>query len=455
MCAILVGTHSFFSMLISPYAILFEKEKKYYAFCTLTKALLELDDKTYADLLKIGGNEIVEGFHIEESDLKVLYDSHIICNDLQEEYDLCKSMILNDRNDETDMHITIAPTMDCCFSCFYCFERQKEPSYMTRGIADSIIKFIKTQKKLKTLHVTWFGGEPLMAVHIIEYFTKNLLDVFSGVYTSEIITTALFIDEGIIDILKNAKITEMQISIDGQEKTHNSIKHTPKCQNAFLRTMGNIELLNKLYPDLAIGIRVNMTKKNQHEFKDLYFDILKRFNGTNVSIFPGFIVNRNNITLTNLFTHNEISEFSLKIWEINKIPTPWIIYSKDQGECAIRKKNSWVFDASANVYKCWEKVGDKKFKIGKLEQNGQIVCVNHGQLDRYLYGADPLYDEKCMCCNVLPICFGGCPIQRIENFFDKKDNIVCSSYKGNIVRWLSAYLDFMMFFKNNDLSKHR
>lgn len=435
-------------MLLSPYAVFFEREKKYYVFSTLTKALLELDKEAYAKLSQMTEHNSLSDSIIDESDKELLYNSHILCDNQLDEYVLCKSMILDNRNDETDMHLTITPTMDCCFSCYYCFEREKTPAYMTLDIADAIIKHIVGKKNLKNLHVTWFGGEPLMATYIIQYFTDKLLKVFKGSYSADIITTAFHINENVIDILKKTRITEMQISIDGKEKTHNSVKYTPSCDNSFLRTINNIELLNKLYPALTIGVRVNLSKHNYGEYKELYRDLSNRFKGKRVSIYPGVIVSRNDVKLDNLFTHNEVSLFYLNLWESEKIPTPWILYCSEQGECAIRKRNSLVIDASATVYKCWEKVGDKKFKVGKLAQNGDVIDVDNTLLRRYIYGADPLEDEKCRVCKMLPVCFGGCPIQRIENIFENKKNILCTTYKEKIEQWLSAYLDFIQFLKS-------
>lgn len=445
-----IGAHFYSSdvMMLSPYAVFFEREKKHYVFSTLTKALLELDKEMYARLSQATEHNSLYDSIIDESDKELLYDSHIICDNQQDEFVLCKSMILDNRNDETDMHLTITPTMDCCFSCYYCFEREKEPAYMTLETVDSIIKLVEGQKNLKSLHVTWFGGEPLMATHIIQYFTYKLLKNFKGSYSADIITTAFHINEKVIDILKKTRITEMQISIDGKERTHNSVKYTSCCDNSFLRTINNIELLNKLYPTLTIGVRVNLSKQNYDEYKELYCDLSNRFKGKRVSIFPGYIVSRNDVELDNLFTHNEVSSFSLNLWESYRIPTPWILYSCKQGECAIRKSNSLVIDASANVYKCWEKVGNKRFIVGKLAQNGDIVDADNTLLRRYIYSADPLEDEKCRVCKMLPICFGGCPIQRIENLFENKKNILCTTYKDKLEQWLSAYIDFKEFLNS-------
>lgn len=430
-------------MHLSPYTFLFSKENRHYAFSSLTKSLLELDFETYSKLLQLSQSENRNTINpkFEESNSDVLYNTHIVCDRVADEYDLCKSMILNRRNDRSDMHITIAPTMDCCFSCYYCFERHKKPAYMTRETADSIIEYVNAQTNLKNLHVTWFGGEPLMAIDIIRYFTDALLKVFKGSYSADIITTAFHVNEEVVKIIKNAHITEMQVSIDGKEKTHNSVKHTFGCENSYIRILDNIELLNEHYPALTIGLRVNLTKQNCNEYEELFCELSDRFRGKRVSIIPGFIVNRNNVVSPDIFSYNEVSQFSINLWESYKIPTPWIMYDKGQGECAIRKINSLVVDASANIYKCWEKLGDEKYTIGKLTRGGVVTETNHELLQRFLFGADPLNDEKCKVCKMLPICFGGCPIQRIENVFENKKNILCTTHKEKVVQWLSAYLD--------------
>ena len=429
-------------MFISPYTILFNRNGKYYAFSTLTKTFLEMDKKTY-DALSSDLESIKETGAIENSDIRFLYDSHILCDNPKDEYLICKSMILDRRNDETDMHLTIAPTMDCCFSCYYCFERNKKPTYMSYKTVDAIIKLICHFKAIKHLHVTWFGGEPLMAVDVIDYFSTKIISTFKGHYSADIITTAFHINEKVIDVLKRSHITEMQISIDGKENSHNAIKFTSSGENSFRKIMDNILLLSNKYPSLNIGVRVNLTKQNYEEYTDLYYDFSKRFTGRKISIFPGFVVSRNNgIESKCLFSRNEVSLFSLNLWNMHKIPTPWIIYQKEQSECAIRKKNSLVVDASGNVYKCWEKLGDEKHKIGKLSQDGQLT--------RYLYGADILDDEKCRECSMLPICFGGCPILRLENVYEKKRNILCSSYKGKIEQWLSAYIELKEYMEANN-----
>lgn len=55
-------------------------------------------------------------------------------------------------------------------------------------------------------------------------------------------------------------------------------------------------------------------------------------------------------------------------------------------------------------------------------------------------GADPLEDPTCNKCKYLPICAGGCPIQRIQNKFENGNNNTCIYYKGYISEFLKFHI---------------
>lgn len=87
-----------------------------------------------------------------------------------------------------------------------------------------------------------------------------------------------------------------------------------------------------------------------------------------------------------------------------------------------------MFDAEGSVYKCWEVIGNKKYKIGEIKENGEIYITNKMLLNKYLYGADPFEDIACQQCFSLPICKGGCPHKRIENKFNNNDFYCCTPW---------------------------
>ncbi len=431
-------------MILSNYTFLFENDGEYYAFNALSKAFLEIDSTSY-DLLLAKQKTRAE-ITDEELD-RELFDEFkkrlFLCTSHQDEFLTYKAMIMNLRQQSSSMHLTIAPTMDCCFSCFYCFERDnKTKSYITTETMDAIIKNIERRENLQNLHLTWFGGEPLMAIDKMQEFYRKFRPVFKGKFSSNIITTAHHIDERVIDILKEIEVKSMQITIDGMEQTHNSVKFTEGCSNAFRRVLSNIDLLVEKYPELGIVVRVNTTKSNSAEYIELHNLIGKRYKGK-VSMSPGLVMNRtNDPSVTNLFNREDFSRFSLDLWQKHRIVSSWLMYQNSpHSECAIRNRNALSVDPEGNVYQCWENIGNKKRTIGRLDSEGNLTDINQTELNRNLYGADPIATPKCIKCSYLPMCGGGCPIQRIQNEFEGTKNDICSSYKNHIKDWLLTYLE--------------
>lgn len=65
--------------------------------------------------------------------------------------------------------LTLAPTSQCNFNCPYCFEENKPICKMSEQTISNIVKFIAKYENLKQLYLTWYGGEPLLALNILSF----------------------------------------------------------------------------------------------------------------------------------------------------------------------------------------------------------------------------------------------------------------------------------------------
>ena len=68
-------------------------------------------------------------------------DYFVTYND-EDDFLIYKSIIHSLRFQNSSMHLTLVPTMDCCFSCSYCFEKNKSKTHMSESVIDSIILFL-------------------------------------------------------------------------------------------------------------------------------------------------------------------------------------------------------------------------------------------------------------------------------------------------------------------------
>ncbi len=81
------------------------------------------------------------------------------------------------RFDESTMGLVIAPTMACNMACQYCFEANKK-GRMSAAVVEDVIGFVESRAtQLRLMDVSWYGGEPLLAMDIIEDLTESFLDL--------------------------------------------------------------------------------------------------------------------------------------------------------------------------------------------------------------------------------------------------------------------------------------
>ena len=86
----------------------------------------------------------------------------IIINDRKEEIQRYKYILYSKMFRYNRILLYICPTMNCNFSCSYCFEvGSKRKINMTEDVEDAIVRFLVKNKE-KKISIIWFGGEPLL-----------------------------------------------------------------------------------------------------------------------------------------------------------------------------------------------------------------------------------------------------------------------------------------------------
>ncbi len=333
-------------MTLSKYTFLFDVEgKEYYCYNTLSNALLEIDEETY-DLLQ--SNKSLSATDLDDDLWEALRANNILTDSDEDDFLKYKAAIARLRNQRTSMHLTLAPTMDCCFRCHYCFEKYKEPKYMTPEVMDAIVKYVASCSELEHIKITWFGGEPLMAIPQIEAFYDKFSSKWTKSLASNIITTGYHIDHEAVRVLKKVGVSAVQITLDGLRETHNKVKHLPGGEDAFERVIANIELLNDLAPEINVMIRVNLTLENAHEYVELCKLFSERFSERkNIGIAPAFVLDRGTSGCDDckkeglLFGHKARSEYILDLTR-RGVDSPFIRYPEQFfNECAALSATMW------------------------------------------------------------------------------------------------------------------
>lgn len=429
---------------VSRYTFFIEQNNRKFLYNTLSNALTEVDDELYNYMKTLKTKRInTENLLNDEMIVNLKKNMFLTEND-EDDFLIYKSIIQSMRAEKNGLILTIAPTMDCCFDCHYCFERTKTPVYMSENTMRGIAKFVSSLENIKLTKITWFGGEPLMAVPQMEKLYRKLKRGLKGIpILSSIITSGFHLNEPNIRALQRMNVSRMQITLDGMKESHNKIKSTVGCDDTFSKVMDNIGLATTIAPEIDIVIRANLTKTNAHEYEALQNLVFERFGGRNVAIAPAFVMDRDESGKAdrgNLFSHSEYPTYILGLSN-SGIDSPHVRYpTHNITECAIRNPLSLSFGPDGAVYKCWEHIGNPEFVIGKIDKDGILSVTDTTLLNRQMYGADPLEDKQCRECPYLPICHGGCPIQRVQNKFYGAHNNHCTYYKGHIHEFIAEHI---------------
>lgn len=320
-----------------------------------------------------------------------------------------------------ELTLTIGPTLNCNMCCPYCFEAERHQS-MTRETAEKLIDFVKDYimaKNIGYVHITWYGGEPLLELRRIEEISNALIPFCEGKnipYSARIVTNGYLMDRNTAELLKSLKVFRAQITIDGLEDTHNARRKLKSGEGSFWPIVKNVEAIKDI---LQVVIRVNVDKENAQELDDLAdFFINDMKWGKNPAIYFGPVEKYTEDGEMDSITCLSPEDFSLRY---QKILTQ--IYEKGITEitaqnypttlnvgCAAICVNNFVIDANGFLYTCWRHFGDNSKSIGNLNEPSKIGTYG----DYYHWLTIPI-PEKCKSCVYLPICQAGCPNQRIIN----------------------------------------
>ncbi|WP_350343078.1 radical SAM protein [Proteinivorax tanatarense] len=412
----------------SSYNFFYEFQKdpsKLIAYNSRTNSLALINKKDYAELKKYVEN----GVQIEDAKLlKELQKGEFLIEPDINELEILKFKMFASRYSSKGLGLTIAPTLDCNFACTYCYEKGKNEGYMSKEVQNNIIKFIEKQSKfIEQLSISWYGGEPLLAMEAIENITNKVLEIVKREkikFSAMIVTNGYNLTKDTLLKLKKLNIKAMQVTIDGTGETHNSRRPLKNGGPTFERILSNLSENKKYLP--STNLRVNIDKENIKSLEEI-LEVIKEYNlEKTVATYPGYIEPTNDCySVNNCLEVCDFSkveyEFHERLQAVNFVPNidykyPYI----KTNVCTADNLNSMVIDPKGDIYKCWSDVGRSEYKISNISENKMINLEKFFQYILY----DPTIDEDCKDCEVLPLCMGGCPRRRVDNIVDR-----CTSYK--------------------------
>lgn len=315
--------------------------------------------------------------------------------------------------------VTIFSTNDCNARCYYCFEEGLERERMSVSTADRIVSFIAETCPQKDLQIQWFGGEPLMAMDIVERITLGL-ESHGFVLTTRVTTNGSLLTQKMLDFFKrHYKRISFQITVDDIGERYAKVKryvNIPE-EEAFWRVIENCKMVVR--NGLFLNVRVNFPPRRFEAAKKVYFELKALFKDSDNTLLRMYLAPltlsedcgdcgaitlppETFVALKKLYLDSELSEAKAldKAGLLNCLflkPRPVV--------CGQARKGHFVITAQGKIYKCHRMV---RYKDG-LYSIGDIWKGIDETSQHYREFCDlRVKDPDCRKCGMLPICQGAC-----------------------------------------------
>ncbi|MEW6602651.1 MAG: radical SAM protein [Nitrospirota bacterium] len=399
----------------------------------LTPENVAVLEELYKKLRQDGGTALSDD---EKNLLDQLMFGSFVYDDPRSEIDILHFQHMIYRYDQTELGLTIAPTLACNMACKYCYEGNKE-GLISDEVISSIYKLLEEQGRyLSKFGVIWFGGEPLLAHKKIEQMSEQFLSLSQKHdfdYTAQLVSNGYLLTPDLVDRLGELKVKRVQITLDGPSRIHNEKRPLKNGGSSFEKIVENIKYATTR---MAVAIRVNIdmtfTSEIISEMLDelsvaglksragLYFGMVEPVSEVCGNIAESCYSNRD-------FSKLEIELYSLllnKGFSINYIPRPCAFH------CMAQTLNSFIVDPAGNLYRCLGYTGNREKSMGNIADE---IDYSHPNFTR-LFQFNPFDDPTCRVCSVLPICMGGCPSRRQDRKLAQEN--LCGTWKHRLPEML-------------------
>ncbi|MDR1013191.1 MAG: radical SAM protein, partial [Lactobacillales bacterium] len=214
------------------------------------------------------------------------------------------------------LSLTIAPTRNCNFGCHYCYEKNRTKSMMSEKTVENLLKFIEMHKSARKLFLVWYGGEPLLAYKKIKQINAGI-EKLGIPYSAKMITNGYCLTPEICEELNDMHILGIQITIDGDKKTHDGRRFLIGGGKTFDRIVDNVDTLLRSSYKGTLNLRVNVDTRNSKEFANVYRFIQSKYDDKilkRVYVYPGFVHGEDNSPdISCFFDYVKKGEFVAKL----------------------------------------------------------------------------------------------------------------------------------------------
>lgn len=327
-----------------------------------------------------------------------------------------------DERENEEVQLFFVPWYTCNFNCSYCFQDEytNQNEAVKPEVVEHFYQYVDKAFAARKKYVTIFGGEPLLTAPAKRETIQRLIEGANARSLDIAVVTNGYHLLDYVDLLKTARIREIQVTVDGTAEIHDKRRMLKGGKGTFSEIAKGVDAL--LTNGMPVNLRVIIDKENIHNLPKLaqfaidagwtQSPLFKTGLGRNYELHHCQTQN------TRLFQRLEMYEEIYKVikkhpqvlqfhkpafsvarflFENGELPHP--LFDSCSGT-----KTEWAFDYTGRIYACTATVGNRGDELGTFYPE---VKIDDDRIEEW-EERDILSIEKCTQCALQLACGGGC-----------------------------------------------
>lgn len=304
-----------------------------------------------------------------------------VSNGTRAEYLFNEKLVLALRNDVC--RLILLPTEKCNFRCTYCYE-DFSIGRMSSATIQGVKRLIDRRVGgLHLLHISWFGGEPLVARPVIEEISSHIVKVVaernSLRYIGDMTSNGYLLDSSAVQRLSELGIRFYQISLDGPEFLHDLTRVRINGKGSFHQIWENLIAISNSRMHVNVVLRIHLTPENLAYMPAFLADVRDTFLHDarfKVALKPIEQMGGPSDVGMKIISEKERSHVIAELESVVLEGGDASRLSPAPDVCYAAQANSLMIRANGLVGKCTVALSDPRNTIGQLRPDGTIHVDN-------------------------------------------------------------------------------
>lgn len=311
--------------------------------------------------------------------------------------------------DPTILELIILPTEKCNFRCTYCYE-----DFAIGAMKPAIVRSLKTfisrrMPSIRALSLSWFGGEPLLAKHVIADVGTHAHDLANQLgidFSGGLTTNGYLLDEATLLNLHTIRHRHFQITLDGPRDAHNLTRRRADGRGTFDQIWQNLQIIHRSQLDVEVLLRIHVGPTNTDKLPELIELINGAFGTDNRFMVHFHRISELGGPNASQFQTLSSQDYERALWQLKtqlRLPSNSEVEKVSQKAiCYAAKLNSLLIRADGRLGKCTVALNDPRNDVGRLLEDGRLE-INDKHLRLWMNGFTD-FDEGAL----------GCPLSNLS-----------------------------------------